>query len=223
MQTAKHILTQLIPAAVLLCAGPASAQTSVALTGIMGQKALLVVNGSKPRVLAVGESLEGVKLITLDPRTQEADVESLGQIQTLRVGSSPISVGAGLGSGGQGRVITIPGGRDGHFFTDGYINGRNTRFMVDTGASSVVIGRSEAKRLGLQAKNAQPSIQVSTANGMVSAQPTRLAKLRVGEVELYDVEAIVGPDMPFILLGNSFLSRFKMERSNDMMRLERTR
>ena len=64
---------------------------------------------------------------------------------------------------------------------------------------------------------------VSAANGLAKAYPIRLQRLRIGEVELQQVEAIVGPDIPYILLGNTFLSSFRMERSNDIMRLERTR
>lgn len=199
-----------------------AAAQAVALTGILGEKALLVIDGAPPSLLAVGVSKAGVKLLSLDTTEQAITIEAAGQQRKLRVGDSPVSVGAKLSQGG-GRFITIPAGRDGHFFTDGYINGRNTQFMVDTGASAVVIGRSEADRLGLDYKKAPNSIQVRTANGVANAHPVRLQKLRVGEVELLNVEAIVGPDLPFILLGNSFLSHFKMERSNDMMRLERTR
>jgi aspartyl protease family protein len=45
--------------------------------------------------------------------------------------------------------------------------------------------------------------------------------LRVGEVQLYDIDAVIGPNMPFALLGNNFLSRFKMQRNSDMMVLEK--
>ena len=195
---------------------------AVALTGILGDKALLIIDGAPPSLLAVGSSKAGVKLLGLDAATQSVSIEAAGQLRQLRVGDSPVSVGAKTHHGG-GRFITIPAGKDGHFFTDGYINGRSSKFMVDTGASAVVLGRAEADRLGLDYKKIPSSVQVRTANGVTSAQPIRLQKLRVGEVELLDVEAIIGPDLPFILLGNSFLSHFKMERNNDMMRLERTR
>lgn len=199
---------------------PAWAQ-AVALSGILGEKALLVIDGAAPSLLAVGSSQGGVKVVALNTTEQTITIEAAGLRRNLRVGDSPVSVGGKISQGG--RFITIPAGKDGHFFTSGFINGRSTQFMVDTGASAVVLGRAEAERLGLDFKKIPSSVKVSTANGITSAQPIRLQKLRVGEVELLNVEAIIGPDLPFVLLGNSFLSHFKMERSNDMMRLERTR
>lgn len=197
---------------------------AVYLSGIMGDKALLVIDGAPPSLLAVGSSQSGVKLLALDKAQQQVSIEAAGQRSTLRIGDLPISVGAGLGNSGGGRFITIPVGNSGHFVTDGFINGRSVKFMVDTGASFVVIGRAEADRLGLNYKNSSEApIQIRTANGVAKAYPIRLQRLRIGEVELQQVEAIVGPDIPYILLGNTFLSSFRMERSNDIMRLERTR
>ena len=213
--------TALLSLALLAMPRLAAAQ-AVALTGILGDKALLVIDGAPPSLLAVGGSKAGVKLLSLDAADQSISIEAAGQRRQLRVGDSPVSVGSTIKTN-TGRFITIPVGKDGHFFIDGFINGRSSKFMVDTGASAVVLGRAEADRLGLDYKKIPSSIQVRTANGVATAQPIRLQKLRVGEVELLNVEAIIGPDLPFILLGNSFLSHFKMERSNDMMRLERTR
>ena len=63
---------------------------------------------------------------------------------------------------------------------------------------------------------------VSTANGTVPAWRVTLASVRIGDVEVYDVDAVVAPQpMPYILLGNSFLTRFQMKRDNDQMVLER--
>lgn len=201
---------------------PAAQAQSVTLTGILGEKALLIIGGGSPSLVAVGSSKDGVKLLSLDKAAQQATVEAAGQRSTLRIGDLPVSVGSGLATGG-GRFITIPAGQGGHFYTDGFINGRHTNFMVDTGASFVVIGRAEAERLSIKYKKTDNSMQIRTANGVANAHSIRLKTLRIGEVELLEVDAIVGPDIPFVLLGNSFLSRFKMERDNDLMRLERTR
>jgi aspartyl protease family protein len=60
-----------------------------------------------------------------------------------------------------------------------------------------------------------------TANGPVTVQVLTLNAVRVGEVELNNVNAIVLPSpMPYVLLGNSWLGRFQMRRENDIMRLE---
>ena len=93
--------------------------------------------------------------------------------------------------------------------------------MVDTGASVVSMSQAEAERLGVVYKNGQ-AVQMSTANGVAQGWRIRLATVRVGDVQLYDVEAVVTPaPMPYVLLGNSVLSRFQMNRTNDQMVLER--
>ena len=61
----------------------------------------------------------------------------------------------------------------------------------------------------------------AAANGPVAVQRITLTRVRVGDVEVANVEAVVVPaTMPYVLLGNSFLTRFQMRRENDVMRLE---
>ena len=63
---------------------------------------------------------------------------------------------------------------------------------------------------------------MQTANGVAPAWVVKLSSVRIGDVEIYDVDAVVGSQsMPYVLLGNSFLSRFQMRRDNDQMVLER--
>jgi aspartyl protease family protein len=92
--------------------------------------------------------------------------------------------------------------------------------MVDTGATLIALGRDDAERLGLDLRSARAGVS-HTANGPVAVHMVTLDRVRVGEVELVNVAAVVLPAaMPFVLLGNSFLSRFQMRRDNDVMRLE---
>jgi aspartyl protease family protein len=205
--------------ATVLCT--ATHAQSLALTGIMGDKALIMVDGAPPKLFAAGSKVGAVKLISVNKAQHEAVVEVQGKPSTLSMGASPVSVGGGLSAGG--KFINIPIGSNGHFFTDGFINGHSIKFMVDTGASAIAIGKSDADRLGLDYKTRGSPVQMGTANGIVTGQRITINTLRIGDVQLYDIDAIVGPNMPFALLGNNFLNRFKMERSNDMMRLERTR
>jgi aspartyl protease family protein len=61
-----------------------------------------------------------------------------------------------------------------------------------------------------------------TANGLAQGWRVKLASVRIGDVEVYEVDAVVTPQgMPFVLLGNSYLNRFQMRRDNDQMVLER--
>lgn len=209
-----HLLLAL---ALLALGGGAAAQT-VSLQGMMGRKALLVIDGGAPRSVAPGETVQGVTVLTT--LGDQALVEIKGKKHTLRIGDSQVSVG-GSGGGGRGNKIVLSAGSGGHFMSQGTINGRAVQFMVDTGASAVGLGVSEAERVGLNYKAGQ-QVRMQTANGVSPGWLVRLASVRIGDVEVFDVEAVVGTQsMPYVLLGNSFLSRFQMRRDNEQMVLER--
>lgn len=196
----------------------ASAQT-VTMNGAIGtRQALLVIDGH-PQAVAVGSMVKGVRLLALSPT--QAEVEIGGARRTLTLGAGPVRV-AGGGSGGSGREIVLTAGPGGHFLTAGAINGRATNFLVDTGATSVAIGQADADRMGLDYKNSTRRGFAETANGRVPAYGVTLTSVRVGDVEVANVEAVVLPAaMSHVLLGNSFLTRFQMKRENDVLRLEK--
>jgi aspartyl protease family protein len=192
---------------------------SVALSGVAGAKALLTIDGGAPKFLSPGQTHQGVKL--LGTQGESATVEVGGQRQTLRVGDAPVSVGRGgpVATASARVVLTADG--QGHFMPPGQINGRAVQFMVDTGASQVILSESDARRIDLKFEQGQP-VRVSTANGNATGYSVRLSSVKVGDVQAYDVAAIVLPQpMPFILLGNSFLTRFQMQRTNDQLTLEK--
>ena len=202
----------------VLVASAAYAQ-SVALQGTLGKKALLIVDGSEPKMVGPGESFKGVKVLSTTSDT--AVVEVAGRQLQLRVGDSPASVGSGGGALSGGSRIVLTAGSGGHFMTGGRINGQQVQFVVDTGATDVAMSEDEAKRLGLKYKEGTVGY-ISTANGTVPAWRVKLSSVRVGEVEVREVDATIVPAaMPVVLLGNSFLNRFQMKRENDQMVLER--
>lgn len=184
---------------------------------MLGSKALLVVNGSAPKTVAAGETHQGVKVISTSG--DQAVVEQAGQRQTLRVGESPVSLGAGVSGRGSRIVLTESGG--GHFMTAGQVNGRAVQFLVDTGATFVSMSVADAERMGLNYKSGRP-VRMSTANGESAGYHIKLSSVRIGDVAVYEVDAVVSPQaMPFLLLGNSFLSRFQMKRENNVMTLDK--
>lgn len=212
-------------AAALACtlAGPAAAASpAVALTGILGSKALLVVNGTAPRALAAGESHQGVTVVSVG--REEAVVALDGVRHTVRLGEAPVSVGSrggGARPAAAGQRVLLQGDSQGHFVGNGEINGQAMRFMVDTGATTVALGAPEAKRLGLRYENGAP-VRMGTANGVAQGWRLRLDAVRIGDMEVRDVEAVVMPHaLPFVLLGNSFLRGFQMSRNNEQMVLEK--
>jgi aspartyl protease family protein len=130
-------------------------------------------------------------------------------------------VGSGGGGGATGREILIAAGPGGHFVTSGQINGKPVQFMVDTGATSVAFSQREADRLGIDWKRGQRGMS-QTAGGVVPVYGVSLTSVRIGDVEVFNVNAMITPmEMPFVLLGNTFLSRFSMRRDSDVMKLEK--
>ena len=202
----------------LLAAGAQAQGSGVALSGRMGDKALLVING-KPRSLAVGAQADGVRLLGMDPGS--ALVEVGGQRLRLEIGATPVSLGSAAPPPGAGNRIVLPIGSGGHFTSAGNINGRPVMFMVDTGASLVALSQQEAQRIGLRFQDAPRGI-VQTANGQVPVHRVRLSSIRIGDVQVYEVDAVVMPaSMGMVLLGNSFLNRFDLKRDNSTMTLDK--
>ena len=201
---------------VALACGAAAAQ-SVSFSGHMGYRALLVIDGV-PRSLSVGSAVAGVQLISVNP--SEAVIDIAGKRQTLALGGSPVSL-ATTHSAGSGTQIVLPVADGGHFVTAGSINGKAVQFMVDTGATTIALSAVEADRIGLKYKDGE-RLTGNTANGTVNGYRTSLGVVRVGDVQVYNVEAAVLPmPMPHVLLGNSFLNRFQMKRDNERMTLDK--
>ena len=214
-------------AAIMSCltAVTAGAQ-DVALSDMLGNKPLLVVNGSTPRAVAVGETHMGVKV--LGAGADRATVLSGGQRFTIRLGESPVHIGGVPLSAGNdeegasdGRRIVLTQTGGGHFVTNGTINGKTVQFVVDTGATFVAMGVADAERLGL-AYQKGARLPMQTANGVNVGWGVTLDSVRLKGVQVHGVDAVVTPaNMGVVLLGNSFLNRFTMTRNGDQMVLER--
>jgi aspartyl protease family protein len=219
MHSRKNTVSQRIAMAIMLFlgAGTAAAQ-SVTLNGNLGaQKALLVIDGL-PHAVTVGNTVKGVRLLSLSGSQAEVAVD--GARRTLQLGAGPVKISGDAGSR-NGSEIVLTASSGGHFNTVGQINGKAVSFMVDTGATKVSMSETEAARLGVDYKAGTRGL-AETANGRVSVYAVTLNSVRVGDVEVANVEALVLPaNMPHILLGNSFLTRFSMKRENEVMRLEK--
>ncbi|CAN5495384.1 TIGR02281 family clan AA aspartic protease [soil metagenome] len=202
----------------MLAAPSAATAQSVSVNGVMGGKALLVIDG-QTRMMSAGATERGVKLVSVD--ANEAVVEVGGKKITLAVGGSPVNLVPGEASASKGTQIVLHATSGGHFAAAGSINGRSVQFLVDTGATLVSMSQATADRIGLDYRKGRQSM-AQTANGAIPVTMTTLSTVRVGDVELYNVEAIVMPAaMDTVLLGNSFLSRFQMKRDNDQMVLSK--
>lgn len=189
----------------------------VSLAGLSNDRALLVINGAPPRFLSVGQSHNGVKLLSL--QNGRATIEVQGQRRSIGIGESPLPAGAPGNASGPQRIV-LTAGPGGHYMAEGKVNGRTVQFLLDTGATAVTLSAAEAKRLGLSYEDGRP-IRMGTANGETTGRVIQINSLRIGDVTSHNVTAVVTPlDMPFALLGNTFLARFNLQRENDRMILQ---
>jgi aspartyl protease family protein len=219
MAVVLRALLRCLALALLLTSGGGTALAqSVALTGLMGAKALLVVDAGEPKALGPGETHRGVKLVST--QADSAVLEIGGKRQTVRIGEAPVSVGTPAPEATGARIV-LSASSDGHFVTQGMVNSRPVQFLVDTGATTIGIGVADAERIGLKYKQGQ-AVHVATANGTAQGWKIQLSSVRLNDIEVRDITAVVTPfAMPFVLLGNSFLTRFQMTRTNDQMVLEK--
>jgi len=189
----------------------------VSVIGLFPGKAVVVIDGGAPRVLSVGQKpVEGVTLISTDRESATLVID--GQKRTLRIGQHQ----AGPAAASSHQSATLTADARGHFVIDGQINGGAMRFLVDTGATAVSLSAADASRLGIDYRKGQPGL-MGTANGTVAAYRVKLDTVRVGDIVVNNIDAAVieGDQMPFALLGMSFLNRMEMKREGQTMVLIR--
>jgi len=112
--------------------------------------------------------------------------------------------------------VTLQQNRQGHYVTNGAINGTNVTFLLDTGATQVSIPGHIAEKLSLQAGD---KYRVQTANGTITVYQTELNELRIGNIYLYNVAAHINPSMAAdeILLGMSALKRVEFSQTGKQL------
>ena len=198
----------------LACTGALAAE--VKLVGVFGDKAaVLAIDGGAPRTVRVGQRLGDLLLISVEP--ERATIEVDGKRRVLVRGQTYSSSGASSGA----QSVTMAAGANGHFVVDGQINGGAIRFLVDTGASAVAIPASEANRLRIDYRSGRRGT-TQTAAGPTPTYLVRLDSIRVGNIELQNIDAIViEQGLNVALLGNTFLDRMEMRREGETMTLTR--
>ena len=204
-------------ALLLLVLAPfAALAADVALIGVIGDKAaVFALDGGGPKAVKVGQTWNGISLVSVE--REQATVEIEGKQRVLKIGQHHRSAAA---ASGRSKVTLAADGR-GMFHAEGAINGLPVRFMVDTGATYVGMSAREAMRLGIDFQKGRP-VMMQTANGRVVNYLVKLDRVKLGDIELTGVDGVVGEqDMPFALLGMSFLNRLEMQRDGGSMTLTR--
>lgn len=115
--------------------------------------------------------------------------------------ASPIKRG-GIGLG----ASELERAPDGHFYAEARVNGASIRFMVDTGASVVMLTPADAQRAGI----AVPAERALAAGvgGTVAVAPVMIDRLAIGALEARSIQAAVADQLPVSLLGQNFLAQF---------------
>jgi aspartyl protease family protein len=206
--------TYLIGLLALLLAFPARA-ADVRLVGVFPAKAaVLQIDGGPPTTVRVGRVAHGVSVIAVEEK--RAVVEIGGKRLTLLLGQYASSA-----SSSDRQRITLAADSRGHFFANGSVNGGAVRFLVDTGASMVALPGGDANRLGIDYRKGPRGI-IQTAGGNVIAYRVKLDRVRVGGIELSNVDGVVlERGLDIALLGMSFLNRVEMQRDGQSMVLTR--
>ena len=197
---------------------PALAATQLNVVGLFSNKAVIAINGSAPQTISAGQTKNGVKLISADSESATFLVE--GKQQTLKMGQAA-SVAGGSASANNSPV-SLYADQAGHFFGNLSINGASLKYVVDTGATTVALNSGDAKFAKIDYEKGE-RINMSTANGEVSAYLVKLNTLKVGTIILNNIDATVneGGSPTVVLLGMSALNRLDMKRENSIMTLSK--
>ena len=189
--------------------------TDIIVLGLFKNKAIVKIDG-KQRTLRKGKvTPEGIELIAADSDVVTLKVD--GQVQDFEIGRH-VSTHFKNRINAEAKIMPV----NGMYYTTGFINGRTVNFLVDTGATWIAMNVHKARSLGINFKETGKRAMVSTANGVVPVYRIKLDKVRVGEIELRNIEAgiLEGSSPSDVLLGNSFLNQLEMQRHGQVMLLK---
>lgn len=181
---------------------------------------MVVLNVNQQRVtLKQGEANDqGLRLISADTAAAVIEVNGVAQRYTMGSAVSTQFI--------QPRQLTeqIMADDRGMFRAHGSINGQSVRFLVDTGASSVALSASDARRLGIQYRLDGVPVTANTASGLAKGWRVRLNTVRLGQLLEKNVEAVVvdGDHPSQVLLGMTFLKRMRVDKDGDRMQITQT-
>jgi aspartyl protease family protein len=187
------------------------------VVGLFPNKVVVQIDGGALQTLSVGQkTIDGIVLVSVERDGATFDIQ--GRRMALGLGHARMKIGTSAAS------VMVTADERGHFVTTGQVNGTPIRFAVDTGATFITLPASEARRLGLDYRKGQKAM-MGTANGSALAYRVKLDTVRVGEVTVNSVDAVVlegdkeGDSLSIALLGMSFLNRMDIKREGEIMTL----
>lgn len=202
---------------VMLITPLALAEPSVRVVGLFAGAAVVTIDGQR-HMLRVGKpGPQGVELLSANSNSARLAVNGAAREYKLQTDFSESHAGP------QQQRVIVPRGQGGHFRIQGSINGQGVPFLIDTGATSIAMNSGQARRLGIDYKISGTLTGVTTASGNANAYRVRLDRVKAGEIELRNIEAMVleGAFPTEVLLGMSFLSRLRMIDEGNVLVMER--
>lgn len=193
------------------------AEPAVRVVGLFPGAAVVNVDGERALLKVGQKGPSGIRLVAADSRSALLSINGVERRVEL---SREYSHGGYTVPVKQQLVIAR--GRGGHYWVNGSVNGSSVPFLLDTGASSVALNEVQARRLGIDFKNAGRPMQVTTASGIERGWQVTLRSVKAGAIEVLGVEAVVleGDYPADALLGMSFLNRIGWRQEQDMLILE---
>lgn len=209
----RHIHGILLTVLLTVTSADVAAVPRIEVQALFGGKAIVMIDGQR-RTLSAGQtSPEGVKLVSAD--SKQAILEYDGKRKVYQPGGA-ISLSYAKPEHYEEKIFADDRGM---FHSVGTINGRTVRFLVDTGATTVAMNKTQARQLGVDYRMKGERIVVSTASENVKGYRVRLSSVSLGRIKQKDVDAMVidGDHPGPILLGMSFLGKLKVEKSGGVM------
>ena len=201
----------------------------VNVVGLFPNKAVVQIEGGVLQTLSVGQKTrDDITLLSVGRDGATFDIQgrrvalAMGPArrQTSPAAAAQTSPAAAATYAVVANYAVIPTNGRGDLVADGEVNDMPVRFAVDTGATFITLPAREASRLGLDYHNGQ-KVAMETANGNVFAYRLKLDTVRVGDVAVHNVDAVImeGNSLPIALLGMSFLNRTDMKREETTLTL----
>ena len=197
----------------LLPIGVAAQQPKVKVIALFSNKALLQV-GDEQKIVSKGETFGGVLLQSASGRGAVVVID--GQVLELDINQS---IAGNFKKRERTRLTIAPDAR-GMYFVDGTINGQQTSFVVDTGATHVTMSGRKAKALNIDYRAGVRS-HAQTAAAVVPVWQIRLSSVSIGAIKINNVSTTVieGDHPSEVLLGNSFLNQTDMNKAGSMLEI----
>lgn len=210
-------LAGLLLAGILICSAMPVYARDILVVGLFKDMVIFKLDNAQYK-LRVGEAgPHGIRLISSTSEQAVLDVDGVRHSYTLGIPQSTRSYDHDK-TFSEAKIWAD----EGMYLTVGSINGFPVSFLVDTGATAVAMNTAQAKRLGINYRYTGTRSAATTASGVVNTWLVKLKSVKVGDIELHDIDGAVieGGGPSTILLGMSFLKYVKMQREGNLLQLQ---